>query len=428
MKILVIGSGGREHALCHTFLRQGHQVVALPCNAATSKLSPQKAVSPENTSKLVKFAQENDIALTVVGPENYLANGIKDIFSKKGLKLFGPLQEATKLESSKSWAKEFMHKYQIPSARFFTCRTSQKAKQIIRDHFAEWGGVAIKPSGLTAGKGVMCCKTLQDAEEAIRIHFDEKRYGDASDKVVIEELLQGPECSLLAFCDGKTMIPMIPSQDHKRLWENDAGPNTGGVGAYAPVPLIGEQILQEIYDQIMEPTNQGLKEEGILYQGVVYFGIMLTAQGPKVLEYNCRFGDPEAQVVLPLLQSDLAEIMLACCDGTLAQKKVTWKPQSACVVVMCSGGYPHSYQTGYQIYGLEDFQNDDNVIVFHAGTKINDHKKVVTNGGRVLGVTGIGDSLNEAVGHAYRCVSKLSFTDAHYRRDIANQSLREFAT
>lgn len=427
MKILVIGSGGREHALCHTFLRQGHHVTAIPCNAATSRLAPREFVNPQNYDEVAQFAKRHHIDLTVVGPENYLAGGIRNTFTQHGLNLFGPFQKATVIECSKSWAKEFMHKYNIPSARYFITRNAEEARDIVRKHFNEWGGVAIKPNGLTAGKGVMCCKSLTDAEEAIRVHFDEKRYGQASDEVVIEELLQGPECSLLAFCDGKIMVPMIPSQDHKRLLENDAGPNTGGVGAYAPVPFISEADLQEITEKIIEPTNQGLAKEGIDYQGILYFGLMITSQGPKVLEYNCRFGDPEAQVVLPLLESDLADIMLACCEGKLAEKDVRWKPFSACVVVMTSGGYPHSYQTGYPIYGLEEALQDDHVIVFHAGTKLDDKDHPITNGGRVLGVTGIGKNLSEAVGHAYRCTTKLSFTDAHYRRDIANQALREFA-
>jgi len=425
MKILVIGNGGREHVLCHTFIRQGHEVTAVPHNAATAALAPKTALDANNFSELVHYVKSHQIDLTVVGPEKYLAEGIQDLFTKEGLKLFGPHKKGTNLESSKSWSKQFMIEHQIPTAEFKIARSRQEALKIIHDHFEEWGGVAIKPSGLTAGKGVMCCKTLGDADEAIKVHFDEKRYGQASHEVVIEELLQGPECSLLAFCDGKSIAPMIPSQDHKRLWENNTGPNTGGVGAYAPVPFVGEQILQEIDDKIVQPTLKGLQKEYIDYRGIIYFGIMLTAKGPKVLEYNCRFGDPEAQVVLPLLDSDLATIMMACCEGTLAKQTLRWKDQSACVVVMCSGGYPHAYQTGYPIYGLEECRDDKNVIIFHAGTKIDERKRVVTNGGRVLGVTGIGTTLNDAVNHAYHCVSQLTFTDAHYRRDIANEAIKE---
>jgi len=428
MKILVLGSGGREHALCQTFQRQGHEVIAIPQNAGTAELAPKSPIDATQFSKLAQFAKSQKIDLTVAGPEKYLVDGIKDVFSKEGLKLFGPQKEATKLESSKSWAKKFMNQYNIPTAAFHICRTKEEAQNIIHQNFHKWSGVVIKPSGLTAGKGVMCCATLDDADEAIRVHFEEKRFGKASNEVIVEELLKGPECSLLAFCDGTSIVPMIPSQDHKRLWENDAGPNTGGVGAYAPVPFVGENILREIDQKIVQPTLTGLKQEQLIYQGIIYFGIMLTHRGPKVLEYNCRFGDPEAQVVLPLIESDLAQVMISCCDGTLGTQKINWKNQSACVVVMCSGGYPHAFQTGYLVEGLDELSNDKNIIVYHAGTKLNDVKQVVTSGGRVIGVTGLGDTLNDAVGHAYRGITQLAFIDAHYRRDIANQAIKECVT
>lgn len=313
MKILVIGSGGREHALCHTFLRQGHEVIALPGNAGTHHLAPRKKIDMDKLDEIADFAEKEQVDISVVGPEAFLAKGIKDIFSERGLILFGPRKNATRLESSKCFAKQFMERHDIPTAPFEICRTATEALNIIETHFDKWKGVVLKPDGLTAGKGVMVCKTLDTAKEAVSVLFEQKRYGSASDIVVIEQLLQGPECSLLAFCDGNIMVPMIPSQDHKRLLENDAGPNTGGVGAYAPVPFVTDEMMQTITDKIMTPTNLGLQSEGIVYRGILYFGIMLTQDGPKVLEYNCRFGDPEAQVVLPLLKSDLAEIMLACC-------------------------------------------------------------------------------------------------------------------
>jgi len=428
MKILVIGSGGREHAICHTFHKQGHDVIAIPQNGGTASFAPNRPVNPSNFDEVVNLVRSEKIDLTVVGPENFLAEGIQDYFSKEGLKLFGPKKEATKLESSKSWAKQFMKTFGIPTADFVVCSSKDQALDVINQKFDVWGGAAIKPSGLTAGKGVICCSTIHDAHEAIRIHFEEKRYGAASNEVVVEELLEGPECSLLAFCDGSTICPMIPSQDHKRLWENDAGPNTGGVGAYSPVPFIGEQILHEIDEKIVQPTLGGLKQSGIQYQGIIYFGLMLTSKGPRLLEYNCRFGDPEAQVVLPLLQNDLAELMLDCCDGMLSKHTLLWKPGAACVVVMCSGGYPHSYQTGYPITGLDELGDDESIIVYHAGTKLDDAGQLVTNGGRVLGVTGLAGTLNEAVSHAYRGVATISFTDSHYRRDIANQAVRDYVS
>ncbi len=424
MKILVIGSGGREHALCHTFLRQGHEVIALPGNAGTQHLAPSEKIDMDKLDKIADFAEKEQIDMTVVGPEAYLAKGIKDIFSERGLILFGPRKNATKLESSKCFAKQFMKRHGIPTAPFEICRTSAEALTIIETHFDKWRGVVLKPDGLTAGKGVMVCKTLETAKEAVSILFEQKRYGSACDMVVIEQLLQGPECSLLAFCDGNIMAAMIPSQDHKRLLENDAGPNTGGVGAYAPVPFMKDEMMLEITDKIMTPTNLGLKSEGIVYQGILYFGIMLTKDGPKVLEYNCRFGDPEAQVVLPLLKSDLAEIMLACCKGGLDAFDIEWNEGAACVVVMCSGGYPHAYQTGYTIENIEDFNNHDSIFLYHSGTRIDDNGDIITAGGRVLGVAGVGRTIRDAVENAYRGVVRISFTDAHYRRDIAGQATK----
>lgn len=427
MKILVIGNGGREHALCDTFDKQGHDVVAFPVNAGTEPFHPGEALDVMNFQALVDFVQTNAIDLTVVGPEKYLEAGIADFFGEKKCPLFGPNRHAAKLESSKSFAKDFMKKHGIPTADFALCRTKKEAEGIVAENFDAWGGVVIKPSGLTAGKGVMVCPTKEEAADALRIHFDEKKYGSASDEVVVEELLSGEECSLLAFCDGSTILPMIPSQDHKRLFENDAGPNTGGVGAYAPLPSIDPHVQSAIEQTIVTPTLEGLKKEGIHYIGIIYFGLMMSPKGPKVLEYNCRFGDPEAQVVLPLLRTDLASVMHACCQSKLQEIQLEWNRGSACVVVLCSGGYPHSYQTGYEIEGLTECSQMESVAIFHAGTEKDEKGRCITSGGRVLGVTGIGPSLADAVASAYRGVSKVSFTDLHYRRDIASRALREVA-
>lgn len=422
MKILVIGSGGREHALCHTFERQGHRAICLPGNPGTA--CPGKQVDLSSMDRIADFAESEGFDMTVAGPEAYLAKGIKDVFSSRGLTLFGPRKDGCKLESSKKFAKEFMKRHHIPTASFTLSKTAEEAHRALDRVFDKWGGVVLKPDGLTAGKGVLVCKTRSAAEEAVKVLLEEKRYGSSCSEVIIEELLQGPECSLLAFCDGSEMKAMIPSQDHKRLLENDAGPNTGGIGAYAPVPFVSETILEEIDEKIIKPTNEGLKSEEIIYQGVLYFGLMLTNDGPKVLEYNCRFGDPEAQAILPLLKSDLAEIMLACCKGTLSQIDIRWKPEYSCVVVMCSGGYPCAFHEGYPIDNAEKFSEDDSIIVFHAGTKRDKKGNLVTSGGRVLSIAGLGHSLHEAVEKAYQGIGRVSFTDAHFRRDIAAKAIK----
>jgi len=425
MKILVLGSGGREHALCHTFVRQGHQVWCLPGNGGTHAITeplPAKWKNQDENDypKLADLVEDLRIDLTVVGPEAHLAKGIVDVFQSRGLSIFGPTREASQLESSKSWSKEFMLKHQIPTADCAICSTTKDARQAAKKMCDQSGGVVIKPSGLTAGKGVVCCESLKVAENAIETIIDHKRFGEAGNKVIVEEYLQGKEISILAWCDGNIMIPMIPSQDHKRLHNQNKGPNTGGVGAYSPAPFVDEKTMEQISKEIIEKTNDALKKEGILYQGVLYFGIMLTEQGPKVLEYNCRFGDPEAQTVLPLIESDLAEVMMSCAKGELEKQNIRWKPQVSCCVVMCSGGYPGGYHTGYAIEGLDSIK-DESLVCFHAGTRESE-EGVVTSGGRVLGVTGIGDTLEEAVKKAYSGVELIHFKDVHYRTDIAHQA------
>ncbi len=408
MKILVIGSGGREHALVHTFHRQGHTVYCIPGNAGTQNLcAPHPNIDAHDFPQLIDFVKANSIELTVVGPEDFLAKGIANAFSDEKLPLFGPSREACILESSKAWAKTFMQKYGIPTARFKVCDTKSQALEEIQSNSV------VKPSGLTGGKGVVCCKTLEEAKQAVA--------AIAEGPIIIEETLIGPELSLLCFCDGKTIVPMIPAQDHKRLHDHEQGPNTGGMGAYAPVPFATQEVLQEIQTSIVERTLNGLKKESIRYVGVLYFGLMLTPDGPKVLEYNCRFGDPETQAILPLLESDLAKIMLACCHGELNKCSICWKTHSSCCIVMASQGYPGTYQTGSLLGGLEQSE----AIVFHAATEKNASGQVISSGGRVLGITGLGNTLQEAMQNAYRGVGAVVFPESHHRTDIAAQGIKD---
>lgn len=430
MKILVLGTGGREHALAHTFNRQGHQVYCLPGNGGTDRIcipvEPEwKSIHLSQHDRLLTFVKAHHIDLVVVGPEAPLEKGIVDFFESHSIKIFGPTKMGATLESSKAKAKDFMHKHGIPTARSIICNNSKEARDVIPRLFAKWKGLVIKPDGLTAGKGVTLCHNIEEAHGAIDLMMEVGKYGLAGSQIVIEEILTGPEVSILAFSDGKTMAPMIPSQDHKRLSEGDQGPNTGGVGAYAPLPFLKKSDLDLIHSEIIEKTNQGLKKEGIAYKGVLYFGVMLTQNGPKVLEFNCRFGDPEAQVVLPLLENDLAETMIACIDGKLhSQLPLKWKPKSACGVVLYSKGYPGEYQSGFPISGVEEAGKLPTTHVFHAGTKTHSEDELITSGGRVLTVTALGDTLPESIDKAYQGIGCIQFDGAAFRKDIAHQACK----
>lgn len=427
MKVLVIGSGGREHALAHTFNRQGHSVFCVPGNGGTEKITeslPEKwvALNIENFEELVEFVKDQKIDLTVCGPEAPLERGVADVFKKHQQPFFGPSQQATQLEAEKAFSKEFMNRNQIPTARSVTCRSAEEAREAAKKYFHEWEGIVVKPSGLTAGKGVTVCNTLKEAMEAINAIMEQKKYGEAGSLAVIEEKLLGKEVSVMAFCDGKTIIPMITAQDHKRLYDGGQGPNTGGVGAYTPTPFLGEQMMQLIEERVIDQTLNGLQEEGISYIGFLYFGIMLTADGPKLLEYNCRFGDPEAQVILPLLKTDLATLCLACCGNKLDQVEVEWNQAAACTVVCVSRGYPLSYKTGFPIKGLDGIKEQDDLILFHAGTKISQEGNIVTSGGRVLAITAIAPTLQEAIERSYQVVKTIEFQGIYYRSDIGSKS------
>lgn len=417
MKILVLGSGGREHALVHTFWRQGHAVFCCPGNPGIRSISTSlEQNSPDDYARLVEAVKEMKIDLTVVGPEVHLEKGIQDFFASHNLLLFGPSRKAARLESSKSWAKEFMAKHQIPTARFDVATNCRSAELAARNLFSQ--GVVVKASGLAAGKGVFCCQTIDEANLAIEQILENKIYGTT--EVVIEELLSGPEISLQVLCDGKKMLPLLAAQDHKRLFSGDLGPNTGGMGAYAPLPFFGSSLQEEIEKTIIEPTLLGLQKEGIVYQGVLYFGLMLTKAGPKVLEYNCRFGDPETQAILPLIESDLAELMAASVQGNLGALEVRWKPQASCCVVLASKGYPDAPRLNVPI---EEIHGRDDLLIFHAGTAVDMQKGLVTAGGRVLGITGIGNDLEEAAAKAYAAINVSSCPWAHFRRDIGRAAL-----
>jgi len=430
MKILVIGNGGREHALCETFYRQKHTVFCIPGNAGTKKITQKlpeayASLTSDDHMGLIDFAKSESIDLTVVGPEAPLEKGIADTFNKHGLTLFGPTADAAKIECSKAWSKSFMKRYHIPTARFIVCRDSAEARSTVHHVFHDWGGVVIKPSGLTAGKGVVVCKVLEEAEQAIQQMMDDRLFGTAGHEIIIEEPLHGTEVSVMAFCDGNTIVPMISAQDHKRLYDEGQGPNTGGMGAYSPTDLLPEGLKASIYENILKKTMHGFDQEGIRYIGFLYTGLMLTKQGPKVLEYNCRFGDPEAQVVLPLLQSDLAAIMLKCCKGDLDESAVKWTGEAACCVVMASRGYPKHYQSGFPITGIREAEKDPSVKVYYAGVKEDKEGRAITAGGRVLGVTAKAHTLKQAIEKAYKGIENIHFEKAYYRLDIGQSALKE---
>lgn len=414
LKILVVGSGGREHALAWKLGQSVlvERVFVAPGNAGTGMVAQNVAISDSDLDGLLAFTQENGIGLTVVGPEVPLADGIVDKFQAAGLPIFGPTQAAAQMESSKAFAKAFMQEYGIPTAKAAVFTDYEDA----RDYLAENPGPAvIKASGLAAGKGVIVCDDTAQAESALQEIMLDRAFGRAGDEVLIEERMTGPELSLLVLTDGKTAVPLMPSRDHKRAYDHDAGPNTGGMGAFGPPPDVDQTLVDEIMSTVVLPTIRGMAECGTPYVGVLYAGLMLTADGPKVIEFNCRFGDPETQVVLPMLDGDLAEIMLACVDGRLQPDLVQRHSGACATVVMASPGYPGSYPKGLPISGLEDVPED--VMVFHAGTSLADGQ-VVSSGGRVLTVSARGVDLATAVANAYAGVAKIHFENAHYRTDI----------
>ena len=422
MKVLVIGSGGREHTLIWK-INQSPKVSKIYCapgNAGISKLAQCINIDADSIEKLVDFAQEEKIDLTVVGPELPLSKGIVNEFNGKGLRIFGPSKEATEIESSKVFSKYLMKKYNIPTANYEVFQNSEKAFDYIKQQTFP---LVIKADGLAAGKGVFIVRNLVQAGDALDALMNEKKFGEAGRQVVIEEFLEGEEVSILAFCDGKTVVPMVSSQDHKKIFDNDQGPNTGGMGAYSPVPFYRDEFEKRVLEEILKPTVKGLRCEGREYKGVLYAGLILTKEAPKVLEFNARFGDPETQVILPRLKTDLIDILNAVIEETLHEINIEWEDNAAVCVVVASGGYPGKYQKGKVISGLERLEKMKDIIVFHAGTKLQDDK-VVTSGGRVLGITAWDKTISKAKERAYKGVKEIYFEDMYYRKDIAAKVIK----
>lgn len=421
MKLLVIGSGGREHTLAWKLAQSPkcEKLYAVPGNPGMEDIAECiSGISIEDNDAVVKLAKEKAIDLVVVGPEVPLTNGIVDALGEAGIKAFGPSKLAAEIEGSKAFSKGLMKKYGIPTAKYEVFTDAEAAREYVKK---EGAPIVVKADGLAAGKGVIVAMTLEEALRAIDDIMEDKAFGQAGSRVVIEEFMDGEEASLLAFTDGETIVPMISSQDHKRVHDGDKGPNTGGMGTYAPAPVMTPDMVQAATERILKPAISAMKAEGRPYKGCLYAGLMITKDGPKVVEFNARFGDPETQVVLPLLESDLVEIMLACAEGCLGSLEIQWSKGAAVCVVMASGGYPGSYAKGKEITGLDEAKKVGN-LVFHAGTA-RKGGKIVTNGGRVLGVVAKADSIQDAVKHAYEGVGRIAFEDAFYRKDIAYRAL-----
>ena len=417
MKVLVVGSGGREHAICWK-LAQSPKVRSLYCapgNAGIAQVANCVDVKATDVDGMVKWAKDNAMDFVVVAPDDPLALGMVDALEAAGIPAFGPRKNAAVIEASKAFSKELMKKYRIPTARYETFTDLSKALRYIE---AQGAPIVVKADGLALGKGVVVAATVDEAKTAAREMMEGRKFGESGATVVIEECMTGPEVTVLAFADGEHVRPMPASQDHKRAYDGNQGPNTGGMGAISPPPQYTPEIAQRCVDEIFLPTIAALKAEGRPFQGVLYFGLMLTPDGPKVVEYNARFGDPECQAVLSLLDSDLMDVFTACREGTLDKLDIRWKNQAACCLVLASGGYPLDYQKGYPISGLEEAGRS--AVVFHAGTKLGEQGEYLTNGGRVLGVTALGDSLDGAISAAYAAAKPISFQNMHFRTDIGH--------
>ncbi len=423
MRVLVIGGGGREHALAWKIAQSPkvEKIFCTPGNAGTAELAENVPLAADRVDDLLDFARDQKIDLTVVGPEQPLVLGIADRFESAGLRLFGPTARAAEIEGSKVFCKDLLRKYGIPTAEYASASTAEEAKNYVRQR---GGSIVVKADGLAAGKGVFVCDTPDEAIQAITAIMEEKIFGDsgAGSHVVLEERLEGPEVSLLAFTDGQTVLPLDSAQDHKAVYDGDRGPNTGGMGAYSPAPVLTPDLRRRVMDEILIPAVQALAGEGRPYRGILYAGLMITADGPKVLEFNARFGDPETQPLVLRLATDIVPVFEACLDGTLDRVRLEWKPDAAVCVVMAAAGYPGSYEKGNVISGLEEAAAQPGVVVFHAGTKQADGQ-VVTHGGRVLGVTALGPDTAAAIDHAYRAVKLLSWDGVHYRTDIGRQAV-----
>src|SRR3990170_7547784 len=421
MKVLIVGGGGREHALAWK-LSQSKRVTKLfiaPGNPGTAMHGENVNIAAEEIEELKAFALREKIDFTVVGPELPLTLGITDAFAASNLLVFGPSKAAAELEGSKAFSKELMLRHNIPTAFYKKFEDAAEAKAYIETHNQP---LVVKADGLAAGKGVVICQSAQEAIEAVDLIMTEKAFGSAGKKIIIEEFLVGEEASFLAITDGRTVLPLAPAQDHKAIFDGDRGPNTGGMGAYSPAPVLTPELQKKIMETVMVPVVNAMKADGRLYKGVLYAGLMMTKNGPRVLEFNCRFGDPETQPILMRMESDIVPILVAASEGTLHEVKIKWKQEAAVCVVMAANGYPGNYLKGSEIHGLEEAAKLNDTMVFHAGTAVKDGK-VVTAGGRVLGVTALGPTIKDAIENAYRAVGKISWEGAQYRRDIGKKAL-----
>jgi phosphoribosylamine--glycine ligase len=421
MNVLVVGGGGREHALVWKVAQSPKvtKIYAAPGNAGIAGLAECVPIKAEDIPGLLAFARSRKIDLTIVGPEGPLSRGIVDEFTKAGLRIFGPSGKAAEIEGSKRFSKDLMKKYRIPTAEYDVFTDRSAAEAYVRKKGAP---IVVKADGLAAGKGVVVAESVDEALKALDLIMVQKAFGTAGDRVVIEECLRGEEASFMAFSDGKTVVPMASSQDHKRIFDEDKGPNTGGMGAYSPAPIVTMKLEQSVMEKIMIPTVRAMEQEGRLFKGVLYAGLMIHQGEAKVLEFNARFGDPETQPIVARLDTDLIEIIEAILNGTLSKLEIKWKPESAVCVVMASGGYPGNYEKGKVITGLEKAAKQKGVIVFHSGTALKDGN-IVTDGGRVLGVTGLGPAVAAAIENAYVGVRDISFAGAHFRKDIGARAL-----
>jgi phosphoribosylamine---glycine ligase len=422
MRILVVGGGGREHALVWK-IAQSPRVSKIYCAPGNAGIAEQATIVPIKTNDLqglLGFALKERIDLTVVGPEDALTQGMVDLFESKGLSIFGPNQKAAEIEGSKVFAKEMMKKCSVPTAAYGVFDDRNEAIRYVRSQKAP---IVVKADGLAAGKGVIICRTIEEAAQSVEKIMGEKVFGEAGRRVVIEECLMGEEASFLAFTDGKAILPMASSQDHKAVFDGDQGPNTGGMGAYSPAPVVTDRVYERIMEEILKPVVDGMAAEGRPYRGVLYAGVMVCEGRPKALEFNARFGDPETQPLLMRMKGDIVPILEACIRGDLARHEIEWDPRPAVCVVMASKGYPGNYNKGIPIQGLEESSRPKDVFVFHAGTAL-EKGRVVTNGGRVLGVTGLGEDIPKAIDRTYRAVRMISWEGAHYRTDIGKKALR----
>ncbi|MDE2997819.1 MAG: phosphoribosylamine--glycine ligase [Gemmatimonadota bacterium] len=421
MRVLIVGKGGREHAFAWKISRSPKvsRIYAAPGNPGMARHAACVDIGVDDVDALVEFARRERIDLTVVGPEDPLAGGLTDRFEAVGLRVFGPSKKAARIEADKDFALGLMHRYGIPTGRYRTFTDPDDA----RGSVADWGApVVLKASGLAAGKGVLVCRTVDEALRAVDRVLVDREFGAAGEKLVLMEYLEGEEASITGFTDGEHVVCIVPSQDHKTIGEGDTGPNTGGMGAYAPAPVVTPEMQDSILKRVMLPTVKALAAEGRPYRGILYGGLIITENGPRVIEFNCRLGDPEAQVVLPLLKTDLVDIMEAVSEGTLKDLEIELDDRAATCVVLASGGYPGAYDTGYSISGLEEAETRDDVLVFHAGTARHGGT-TVTDGGRVLGVTAVGENIRASVERAYEATGEIQFENAYFRRDIGHRAL-----